>query len=448
MNRLSILLALSLCGVACSPHKSEKSVPAPTTIVPSFETEQAQAAPPKKTDVELQRRFEHAKLSLLVWVEQHPKSAKTWFALEQRGTLSRFDADGGKKQIALDITDRVRYGGERGLLGMAFHPTFPEAPFIYVNYTHDDKSRGLISRVSRFKTKDKGKTFDPGSEKVLLSYEQPYGNHNGGQILFGPDKMLYIGVGDGGSGGDPKKHGQNTKTLLGTILRIDVNKEPYGIPADNPFAKQGGRKEIYAYGLRNPWRMSFDRKTGDLWVGDVGQNAYEEINVVQKGKNYGWRTMEGTHCFDPEEGWGGGEFYPHHTHQNGLSVDFMVPVRRSGESVPVPTSIIDGFGYLLEFNSQGKLDEYNIDFEAIAAHLLALEKSGKEHGVKIKRIILAPELQKKLFKSGKAGRLVKRRFKWNKKQAWVRHDDHYHVDFVVSDKANEKAKRSSKRVGD
>lgn len=146
--------------------------------------------------------------------------------------------------------------------------------------------------------------------------------------------------------------------------------------------------------------------------------------------------------------WGGGDFYPHHTHQNGLSVDFMVPVRRSGESVAVPTSIIDGFGYLLEFNSEGKLEDYSVDFEAIAAHLLALENEGKKHGVKIKRIILAPGLQKKLFKSGKAGRMVKRRFKWNKKQAWVRHDDHYHVDFVVNDKANEKPKRSSKRIGD
>ena len=140
---------------------------------------------------------------------------------------------------------------------------------------------------------------------VLLEFDQPFSNHNGGQISFGPDVYLYIAVGDGGSGGDPKGNGQNRKTLLGSILRIDVNKQSgsknYSIPEDNPFANTslGFREEIYAYGLRNPWRFSFDSANGQLWVGDVGQNKYEEVDIIKKGGNYGWNTMEGFHCFKP-----------------------------------------------------------------------------------------------------------------------------------------------------
>jgi glucose/arabinose dehydrogenase len=147
---------------------------------------------------------------------------------------------------------------------------------------------------------------DPESELVLLTFEQPYSNHNGGQVSFGPDGYLYIAVGDGGSGGDPHDNGQNRATLLGSILRIDVDKQEngkkYGIPSDNPFAKNknGYRAEIYAYGLRNPWRFSFDTENGQLWTGDVGQNAYEEIDIIEKGGNYGWNTMEGNHCFEPK----------------------------------------------------------------------------------------------------------------------------------------------------
>ena len=137
-------------------------------------------------------------------------------------------------------------------------------------------------------------------ESVLLVIPQPYGNHNGGMIAFGPDHYLYIGLGDGGSGGDPEDYAQNRNELLGKFLRIDVDQQrPYGIPPDNPFAKGNGRPDFFAWGLRNPWRFSFDRETGDLWAGDVGQNAWEEIDVIKMGKNYGWRLLEGTHCFNP-----------------------------------------------------------------------------------------------------------------------------------------------------
>lgn len=246
--------------------------------------------------VAFERVFSGIALEEPVWAEQHPTDPKTWYAIEQEGRIVSWNADAPKKRVALDLVKSVQDGGERGLLGMAFHPKFPEKPYLYVNYTFEGDD--LVTRIARFTTNDGGKTFDPKSQKILLTFEQPYGNHNGGQVSFGPDGMLYIGTGDGGAGGDPKDHGQNPKTLLGAILRIDVDGgDPYGIPKDNPFADgKKGAKEVWAYGLRNPWRFSFDGK--NLWAGDVGQNAYEEIDVVRSGGNYGWNIWEGKHCYD------------------------------------------------------------------------------------------------------------------------------------------------------
>jgi glucose/arabinose dehydrogenase len=182
-----------------------------------------------------------------------------------------------------------------GLLGLAFHPKFKENGYFYVNYTKNNPRETI---VSRFKASSANATsIDPGSEIVLFRFDQPYSNHNGGKVLFGPDGYLYVSTGDGGSGGDPKNNAQNRSSWLGKILRIDVNsaeKGRYGIPADNPYKgnKNGYREEIYAYGLRNPWRISFDDK-GQLWAGDVGQNEIEEVDIVEKGGNYGWRVKEG-----------------------------------------------------------------------------------------------------------------------------------------------------------
>lgn len=229
------------------------------------------------------------------------------FVVEQRGVISVFDdkTDVGDKKTFLDISGPVDdASNEEGLLGLAFHPEYQDNGYFYVNYTIDNPAR---TRISRFKVSpdDPDKALRD-SEEVLLEFEQPYGNHNGGQVSFGPDDYLYIAVGDGGAGGDPHDHGQNPKTLLGTILRIDVDHSSggknYGIPADNPFAgnSEGYREEIYAYGLRNPWRFSWDTDNGQMWAGDVGQNAYEEIDVIRKGGNYGWNITEGFHCFEPE----------------------------------------------------------------------------------------------------------------------------------------------------
>ena len=205
----------------------------------------------------------------------------------------------------LDIRDRVsNRGSEEGLLGLAIDP-HKDGQF-YVYYSAANPRRSV---VSRFSSGSKGqpaerKPADPGSELVILEVDQPYPNHNGGQIAFGPDGYLYVGLGDGGSAGDPLGNGQNTSTLLGSILRIDVSEchcsgQPYAIPPDNPFADGGGRSEIWAYGLRNPWRFSFDRQTGDLWTGDVGQNQWEEIDIIERGGNYGWNILEANHCFNP-----------------------------------------------------------------------------------------------------------------------------------------------------
>jgi glucose/arabinose dehydrogenase len=219
------------------------------------------------------------------------------FVLEQGGRIRLIENDTLQPDPLLDLSAAISAGGERGLLGIAFHPRFKENGLLYLNYTA--KRPNLMSFISEFRFK--GATIDPQSERVLLTYDQPWGNHNGGQLAFGPDGYLYIGVGDGGSANDPQNNGQTLSTLLGSILRIDVDHksdgQEYAIPADNPFInKANARPEIWAYGLRNPWRFSFDRQTGELYAADVGQDEVEEIDIIEKGRNYGWRVMEGPQC--------------------------------------------------------------------------------------------------------------------------------------------------------
>ncbi|HET8571365.1 MAG TPA: PQQ-dependent sugar dehydrogenase [Candidatus Limnocylindria bacterium] len=226
------------------------------------------------------------------------------YANEQAGRIRIVEADGTlRPQPFLDITDRISSGGERGLLGLAFHPDFEENHRFFVDYTASGDGHTVIAEYT---AADDGLSADPASERVLLTVDQPYANHNGGQLAFGPDGDLYIGLGDGGSGGDPQGNGQNTQALLGKVLRIDVDAEPaggkaYAIPDDNPFASGRGAPEVWAYGLRNPWRFSFDREQGDLYIADVGQGSWEEIDRQPSdspgGENYGWNVMEGRHCY-------------------------------------------------------------------------------------------------------------------------------------------------------
>jgi glucose/arabinose dehydrogenase len=224
------------------------------------------------------------------------------FALEKQGWI-RILLDGQlMPEPFLDITDRVgSSSSERGLLGLAFHPRYEENGFFYVNYT--DLNGDTV--IARFNVSQDSERTDPGSEKRLLFVDQPFANHNGGGLAFGPDGTLYIALGDGGSGGDPQGNGQSLQTHLGKILRIDVDGgDPYAIPPDNPFAAGGGLPEIWAYGLRNPWRFSFDRLMWDMYIADVGQNQWEEISTLAAGSpggaNFGWDFREGSHPFEGE----------------------------------------------------------------------------------------------------------------------------------------------------
>ena len=293
------LIALLLAGIISGAPSCQKSADKPTQENPDNGINE----PVPGKDPELVQAFPALRFQRPVDLTAPADGTNRIFVVEQEGLISVFENNENveNKTLFLDIKSRVDdNNNEEGLLGLSFHPDYKNNGYFYVNYTVSS-SETVISRF-KVSASDPNKA-DPASELILLRFDQPYGNHNGGQVAFGPDGYLYISTGDGGSGGDPKRNGQNPKTLLGAILRIDVDNpasnKNYGIPADNPFADgQNGRPEVYAFGLRNPWRFSFDKETGRLWVGDVGQNAYEEIDIVEKGKNYGWNQMEGLHTYN------------------------------------------------------------------------------------------------------------------------------------------------------
>ncbi len=285
----AVLLAAALggCGGSGGSDPAPVSDPAPGPVA-----------------VRVERVFAGLAFSSPVALVPEPTaSGSRWFAVEKAGVVRAFPEDPGttNADVFVDIADRVEAGpGEAGLLGFAFHPAFGENGEVFLSYTAPGPGSGvaLVSRVSRFRSPDGGATLDPSTEEIVLAVDQPFTNHNGGQIAFGPDGYLYLGLGDGGSGGDPLGNGQDTGTLLGAFLRLDVDGGiPYAIPPDNPFAGGGGRSEIFAWGFRNPWRWSFDAATGELWCGDVGQGEWEEVDVVRRGGNYGWSVREGAHCF-------------------------------------------------------------------------------------------------------------------------------------------------------
>ena len=247
------------------------------------------------------------------------------YVVEQPGIIRIVDngPTADEKPIFLDIQDRVDdRDNEEGLLGLVFHPDFNSNGYFFVNYTTNQST----TRISRYQADPANPEIAlTSSETIIIEFDQPFGNHNGGQICFGPDGYLYVAVGDGGSGGDPQNNGQDRSTLLGSVLRIDTDRvegnKNYAIPADNPWVNNTDnyREEIFAYGLRNPWRMSFDPKSGLLWAADVGQGDYEEIDIIQKGENYGWNILEGPDCFrnsgcDPAQF---KEPYFYYQHDNG-----------------------------------------------------------------------------------------------------------------------------------
>ena len=236
-------------------------------------------------------------------VQAAPGDRNRLFVVEQRGRIRIVRGGAIVATPFLDISNLVVFGGEQGLLGLAFHPQYAQNGRFFVNYT----DRNGDTHIAEFRASSNPDVADPTSERLILFVRQPFDNHNGGGLAFGNDGLLYIALGDGGSGGDPQGNGQSLSTLLGKMLRIDVNQgSPYGIPADNPFASRTGAREVWSYGLRNPWRFAFDRATGDLYIGDVGQGAREEVDVGlasrRGGENWGWNVMEGTRCFRPSSG--------------------------------------------------------------------------------------------------------------------------------------------------
>ena len=313
---LLLLAGLQGCDSGAPVIQADTPDPPPSTPDSGLDTRPTNATctawprPSAGSDISLSR-FTSLSFDTPLALLQSPADDTRWFVVQQGGIVKQFS--GGNPAAStdfIDITPRVRSGGEMGLLGMAFHPNFPTDNRVFLSYTTG--SSPLVSRVSSFTSSDGGATLNPGSESILLTIEQPQTNHNGGHVAFGPDGYLYIGIGDGGGGGDnhgPIGNGQRLTTLLGKLLRIDIDgAAPYEIPPTNPFAANavcpavgrasGECPEIYAYGLRNPWRWNFDRSNGDLWLADVGQGQWEEVNQVTLGGNYGWRCREGAHDFN------------------------------------------------------------------------------------------------------------------------------------------------------
>jgi len=315
------LVSLALVAAACgepgrrepppaSPLPSPAATAAPTTPAPESLSPDRSALPsdpagsPGLGRVSVALEVIVDGLDAPVGMAAVPGSDRL-LVIEQGGTIREVRAGQVLARPFADLRDRVQSGGERGLLGIALHPDYPDDPRLYVNYT--DLAGDTV--VSELTVRPGEEAADPASERVLLTIDQPFANHNGGALAFGPDGFLYIATGDGGGAGDPQDHAERLDSLLGKILRIDVRadgRRPYTIPSDNPFlADPAARSEIAHFGLRNPWRMAFDRATGDLWIGDVGQARYEELDVARAGElglDFGWDRREGRHCFEPEAG--------------------------------------------------------------------------------------------------------------------------------------------------
>jgi glucose/arabinose dehydrogenase len=333
---VAALLVLVLLVAACSggddsqagsaTSVSSTTVAPSTTAAPSTTRAAAQAATRAQFEAARVRLAKVATLEQPVAMAVRPGDDNALYVAEQVGRVRAIRGGRLDPTPVVDISGEVTSGGEQGLLGLAFSP---DSRYLYLAYTDRDGNH-QVSELTMG-----GRQADPGSERSLLHFEDPFPNHNGGQLAFGPDRRLYIGFGDGGSGGDPLGNGQSLDTLFGKILRIDPRPSggrPYGIPSDNPFVgRDDARGEIWDYGLRNPWRFSFDAATGDLWIGDVGQNSFEEVDhepAGEGGRNYGWNRREGLHPYD------GGD-------RPDGAVDPVIEYGRAGGAC----TVIGGFAY-------------------------------------------------------------------------------------------------------
>jgi glucose/arabinose dehydrogenase len=383
------------CFGAATPSPSIPVVPAPTSHAPSGSTASPSSArapvatvatPTPTAGATFNRRLALA-VEPLARIDGGPLAVTNaadgshrLFVATQSGQV-RIVRDGALvARPFLDIADRITSGGERGLLGLAFHPGYPSDGRLFVDYT--DRQGNTV--VSSFRPSSSDPDLaDPGSERIVLRQTQPFANHNGGGIAFGPDGRLYITLGDGGSSGDPQNNGQRLDTLLGKILRVDVDNVPgggpYAVPADNPFVgREGARPEIWLTGLRNPFRFSFDQATRDLWIGDVGQGAFEEIDVARAGagggSNYGWARMEGSHCYPAGSDCDPGAYtlpVAEYSHDEGCAVTGGVVYR--GRTIPALVG-----GYLFSDYCSGTL--WVLDASATAARPQEPAKAGTTGG--------------------------------------------------------------------
>ncbi len=295
------------------------------------------------------------------------------FVLEQPGRIRIIKNGKLLTQPFLDVTNKVdelNIGySEKGLLGMAFHPQYKHNGLFYIYYSAPSSVSGSDhnSIIAAYKVSASNVDIADTAETIVLSIEEPESNHNGGQLAFGPDGNLYIGLGDGGGAGDQHGtigNGQNLNTLLGKILRINVDNLPYSIPADNPFQETNERKEIYAYGLRNPWRFSFDSKTGQLFCGDVGQNKFEEVDIIEKGKNYGWRIMEGNHCYENENCNTNNLTYPIYEYEHSVGISITGGYVYNGNAIEKLKNVYvfaDWTGKLFGLKNDGNWQHFNIN---------------------------------------------------------------------------------------
>ena len=293
---LAFLAAAACLAVACAGGKGSTSTPSPSATAPSLTSVAPGASAPTANGYRLTQILPEVNLNEMLGFVALPDTENEVVILTQNGVIYRVAMDGSAPTAVFgDVFGLLieNPGSEEGLLGLAFSPNFATDSRVFIDYSAGNPRRSVLARFNV-----SNGVMDMTSERVILEVQQPFANHNGGQLAFGPDGFLYWGLGDGGSEGDPLKNGQKLSTLLSSVLRLDVSGDTYAVPPDNPLIHVAGAlAEKYAYGLRNPWRFSFDAATGDLWVGDVGQNKWEEIDRIAAGGNYGWSIMEGFECY-------------------------------------------------------------------------------------------------------------------------------------------------------
>lgn len=352
-----------------------ESTPSSTPPLVSIDAEIPSQTSHPLSPMGLERAFPNLTFQHLTNLTQPDDGLSNIFVTEQAGRVMVFsdDHEVSEGHVFLDIRERVSTKGtEEGLLGFTFDPGFNNNGYFYVYYSAETPRRSVLSRFSR--ELGNPRMANSQSERILMEILQPFGNHNGGQIAFGQDGYLYIGLGDGGGRGDPMANSQNIGTLLGAILRIEVNNGPdnvpYFVPDDNPYVGvSGARREIWAHGVRNPWRFSFDRVTGMLWVGDVGQNDWEEVNIVKKGLNYGWNILEGNYCFLSRTNCDSTGFEPpilEYNHSDGCSITGGIVYR--GTEIPSLTG-----AYIYGDYCSGKIWGLRYAVESITDHALLVD---------------------------------------------------------------------------